>query len=255
MNQMMNKLTKILTIFMIIAFLLPLLIVIAKNNISNNAISFAFYGIQAAAPSISAIVVLAVNKELRTALSRLFHKKHLTVSFLLPTAIICVVMFAAKLLSSLIIGEFQSFFETVSYKQFIMILWAFVAEEFGWRGFLEPALNKLIINQRLVPGIVGLIWFSWHYHYFMQNSIEIPIFLFLIGCIIESYIYSFLMRVTKYNLVSAMTFHFLYNLMIHVMAINPSDNSGSLIPYTAMIIMETVVLFVLILRDAKAKNY
>ena len=62
------------------------------------------------------------------------------------------------------------------------------------------------------------------------------------------------MRVTKYNLVSAMTYHFMYNLMIHVMAINPSDNNGSLILYVTMTIMEAVVLFVLILRFEKAKT-
>ena len=163
-------------------------------------------------------------------------------------------MIAAKLLASLIMGEYDPFFGKVSSKQWIMILWAFVAEELGWRGFLEPALNKLAVNKRIIPCIIGLIWCLWHYHYFMQNSIEMPIPLFLIGCIIESYIYSFLMRVTKNNLVSAMTYHFMYNLMIHVMAINPSDNNGSLLPCVIMTIMETVVLLVLILRFEKAKT-
>ena len=42
--------------------------------------------------------------------------------------------------------------------------------------------------------------------------------------------------------------------MIHITAINPSDNNGSLIPYVTMMIMEIVVLFVLVLMDAKVKN-
>ncbi len=62
------------------------------------------------------------------------------------------------------------------------------------------------------------------------------------------------MRFTKNNLISAMTFHFTYNLMIHVAAINPSDNNGCLIPYVTMMIIEVVVLFVLILWDVKRKN-
>ena len=254
MKLMMSKLTKSLVLFIIIAFLLPLMIVAAQSKVSNNAISFVFYGIQAAAPSISAIVVFAVNKELRTSFSRLFHKDHLTMAILLPTTIISIVMIAARLFSSQIMGEHNSFWGTVSYKQWIIILWAIVAEELGWRGYLEPALNKLVVNKQIIPSIVGLIWCSWHYHYFMQNSIEVPIALFLTGCIIESYIYSFLMRVTKDNLVSAITFHFMYNLMIHVVAINPSDNNGSLIPYITMTIMEITVLFASILWDAKAKN-
>ena len=164
-------------------------------------------------------------------------------AILLPSATSCIVMIAARLLSSLIMGEHNSFWGTVSYKQWIMILWAIVAEELGWRGYLEPALNRFIVNKQIIPGIVGLIWCLWHYHYFMQNSIELPIALFLIGCIIESYIYSYMMKVTKGNLVSAMTLHFMYNLMIHVVAINPSDNNGSLIPYVTMTIMEAVALF------------
>lgn len=245
-KPMMSKPTKNLVLFTIIAFLLPLMIIAAQSKVANNAISFVLFGIQAAAPSISAIIVFAVNKELKSSFSRLFHKDHLMIAILLPTAIICVVMIAARLLSSLIMGEYNSFWGTVSYKQWIIILCAVVAEELGWRGYLEPALNKLVVNKQIVPSIVGLIWCLWHYHYFMQNSIEIPIALFLIGCIIESYIYSYLMRVTKDNLVSAITYHFMYNLMIHVVAINPSDNSGCLIPYVTMTIMEFAVLFALI---------
>ena len=242
----MNKPSKNVVLFIIIAFLLPLMIVATQSRDLNNAIGFVLYGIQAAAPSIAAIVVFAANKELRVSFSRLFHKDYLTRAIFLPAVIVCVVMIAAKLLSSLIIGEHNSFFGAVSCKQWIIILWAFVAEELGWRGYLEPALNKLVVNKQIVPSIVGLIWCLWHYHYFMQNSIEIPIALFLIGCIIESYIYSYLMGVTKDNLVSAITYHFMYNLMIHVVAINPSDNNGCLIPYVTMTIMEFAVLFALI---------
>ena len=141
-------------------------------------------------------------------------------------------------------GNYNSFWGTIYNKQGIIILWAFVAEELGWRGYLEPVLNELSFNKKIIPGIVGVIWCAWHYHYFMQNSIEIPIALFLFGCIIESYIYSFLMRKTNGNLLSAMTFHLMYNLMIDVVAINTSDNNGSLVPYVTMTVMEIIVLIV-----------
>ena len=51
-----------------------------------------------------------------------------------------------------------------------------------------------------------------------------------------------------------MAFHFMYNLMIHAVAINPSDNNGSIIPYVTMTILEVVVLFVLIIWDTKVKK-
>ena len=251
---MMSKSIKSLVLFIMIAFFLPLMMVAIQAKISDNAVNFIFYGIQAASPSISAIVVFAMNRELRISFSRLFRKDNLVMAILLPMTIVCVVMITARLLSSQITGQFSSFWGTISYKQWIVILWAIVAEELGWRGYLEPALNKLIVNKRIVPGIVGLIWCLWHYHYFIQNSIEVPIALFLAGCIIESYIYSYLMKITNDNLVSAMTFHFMYNLMIHVVAINPSDNNGSIIPYVTMTILEVLVLFMLIIWNTKVKK-
>ncbi len=240
-----NK-SKSLVIFLIIAFILPILMVVLQNAVSNKAIGFVLYGIQAAAPSISAIAVFAANKELKETLTRLIRKDHMITSILLPTAIVCAVMVSAKLISSLVTGDRSSLFGTISTKQFIILPWAIVAEELGWRGYLEPALSDLIPDKRIVPGAVGLIWCSWHYHYFLQQSIEVPVILFLISCIIESYVYSYLMKAAKDNLVSAMTFHFMYNLMIHVMAINPTDNNGSLIPYVSMTVMEAAVLLVLI---------
>ena len=240
----MSKPTKSLILFISIAFLLPLMMVVLQTKVSNNAICFVLFGIQAAAPSISAIVVFMVNREFRKSISRLFHKDHLAMAIFLPIAIVCLVMIAAKFLLTLIMEEHNSFWGTVNNMQWIIILWAFVAEELGWRGYLEPVLNELSFNKKIIPGIVGVIWCAWHYHYFMQNSIEIPIALFLFSCIIESYIYSFLMRKTNGNLLSAMTFHLMYNLMIHVVAINPSDNNGSLVPYVTMSLMEIVVLIV-----------
>ncbi|MBO4471140.1 MAG: CPBP family intramembrane metalloprotease [Clostridia bacterium] len=251
---MMSKSAKSLVLFIIVSFFLPLMMVAIQAKISDNAIGFVFYGIQAAAPSISAIVVFAVNRELRISFSRLFRKDHLGMAILLPVAIVCVVMVTARILSSQITGELSSFWGTISYRQWVIILWAIVAEELGWRGYLEPALNKLIVNKQIVPGIVGLIWCLWHYHYFIQNSIEVPVALFLTGCIIESYICSYLMRITKDNLVSAMAFHFMYNLMIHAVAINPSDNNGSIIPYVTMTILEALVMFILIIWDTKVKK-
>ena len=47
----MNKPSKNVVLFIIIAFLLPLMIVATQSRDLNNAIGFVLYGIQAAAPS------------------------------------------------------------------------------------------------------------------------------------------------------------------------------------------------------------
>ena len=79
---MMSKSAKSLVLFIIVSFFLPLMMVAIQAKISDNAIGFVFYGIQAAAPSISAIVVFAVNRELRISFSRLFRKDHLGMAIL-----------------------------------------------------------------------------------------------------------------------------------------------------------------------------
>ena len=50
------------------------------------------------------------------------------------------------------------------------------------------------------------------------------------------------MSVTKHNIVSAMIYHFAWNLLINVTAISPVDNNGSLFPYIILVILEVLVL-------------
>lgn len=239
----MRKHTKKLILFLLISFLLPLVSLVSQTLIPNNSVRFVLYGIQAASPTISAIVVLCLNKEVRTRFKQIFRKERLRTAVILPITIACVTMFPAKLIYCVLSGmDFMP--GNISAAQFIIILWAFVAEEIGWRGYLEPLLKTYNIPEWIVPGIVGMIWCLWHYHFFLQGGIEIPIPLFFISCIIESYIYSFVMSAADDNMVSAMTYHFMWNLLIHLAAINPVDNNGSIFPYIILVVLEAIVLFV-----------
>lgn len=77
-----------------------------------------------------------------------------------------------------------------------------------------------------------------------KAQISVPVWLFFISCIIESYIYAFLMKVTKGNIICAMTYHFMYNLMIHLTAIVPEDNAGSILPYVFLVLLEAVTAII-----------
>lgn len=238
-----NKIFKNLILFLLIAFLLPCVAVVAQTLITNGFIDFVLYGIQAASPTISAIIVLCLNKKAKTYFSQMFHKEYLIISIILPFIVACTTMFLAKIIFC-ILFEKDFILGNISISQFIILLWAFFAEEIGWRGYLEPLLKMCGFNKWLIPCAVGVIWCLWHYHYFLQNRIEVPILLFFISCIIESYIYSFLMSIT-YNIVSAMTYHFAWNLLIHIVAINPIENNGNIFPYIILVILETLILIVL----------
>lgn len=234
---------KNLILFLLISFLLPFVAILAQTMISNDFICFVLYGIQAAAPTISAVVVLCLSKKTKTYFTKIFRKEHLGMAIILPFIIACTTMILAKIIFCVLFRR-DFMFGSISIVRFIIILWALLAEEIGWRGYLEPLLKMYGVPKLIVPCIVGVIWCLWHYHFFLQNGIEVPIPLFFISCIIESYIYSFLMSVTHNNIVSAMTYHFSWNLFIHIAAINPIENNGNIFPYIILVILETLVLFV-----------
>lgn len=236
----MDKGSKMI-LFLLITFLLPLISIALQKMATNSAIQFILYGIQAASPSIAAIVVLVINGRCKEFFVKVFHTRHLAMSLMIPCVISCATMFLSKIIFSVWFNvDFA--LGCISGTQFIIILWALIAEEIGWRGYLEMLLRKEIARSWLVPFVVGIIWCLWHYHYFLINGVQVPILLFLFSCVIESYIYSFLMDCTEGNLISAMTYHFTWNLMLHLFAVNPSDNHGSIVPYEILAVLEVVVL-------------
>ena len=236
-----RKECKNLILFLLISFLLPLASVATQTMISNHFICFILYGIQAAAPTISAIIVLCLDKKVKSYFAQMFRKEHLKMAIILPFIIAGTTMILAKIIFCVLSGK-AFMLGNVSSIQFIIILWALLAEEIGWRGYLEPWLEAYGLHRRIVPCIVGAVWCLWHYHFFLRNGIQVPMPLFFISCIVESYIYSFLMSVTNHNIVSAMIYHFAWNLLIHVTAISPVDNNGSLFTYIILVILEVLVL-------------
>lgn len=234
---------KNLILFLLISFLLPFVAIVLQAIVSNGLIRFVLYGVQAAAPTISAITVLCLDKKVKTYFMGMFSKEHLRIAVILPIIIASTTMILAKMIFCTLSG--RSFtFGSISITQFIIILWALWAEEIGWRGYLEPLLKELGVHKWVAPCIVGIIWCLWHYHFFLQNDMEVPILLFFISCVIESYIYSFLINITN-NIVSAMIYHFAWNLLIHIAALNPDNNNGSILPYIILVILETLVLLIL----------
>ena len=173
---------------------------------------------------------------------------------ILPTGAVCAAMAGAKLIFC-VVDRSAFTLGTISPAQFVEIVWALVAEEIGWRGYFEPLLRSEGLAPHLVPLLVGIIWGLWHYHYFLTGGLQVPVFCFFAGCVIESYLYSFFMQLTKQNLISAMTYHFAWNCAVHLFAINPVDNHGSRYPYIFLIILEALTLFIVTAAKRKEKRY
>ena len=156
-----RKECKNLILFLLISFLLPLASVATQTMISNHFICFILYGIQAAAPTISAIIVLCLDKKVKSYFAQMFRKEHLKMAIILPFIIAGTTMILAKIIFCVLSGK-AFMLGNVSSIQFIIILWALLAEEIGWRGYLEPWLEADGLHRRSVPWIVGAVWCLWH---------------------------------------------------------------------------------------------
>ncbi len=228
--------------FLCIAFLLPLISVYLQILIPNSTVKFLLYGIEAAAPSIATIIITAKNRDVRGFFDENFRTKGMMWAVILPVVIAGCTMFLAKIMACFLLKE-HLVLCSISTTQMIIVLWALVAEELGWRGYLYPFLCNQMKQSYLAPLFVGVIWGVWHYHYFWFGEMEVPPAWFLMGCIVESYIYSNLLKWSNDNLFSAMIYHFAWNLFVHVFAINPVDNRGNSLPYIILIVLETLFCF------------
>ncbi len=162
------------SLFLFIAFMLPL-ISVALQSISTNALlNFVFYGIEAASPTIAAIIVLSISRTCKDFGVRYFHSKHLLMAVVLPAIVVCLTMFMAKLIFCFVVKT-DFTVGSVSGIQLIIILWALIAEEIGWRGYLLPFLYEHMKIPCLGPAIVGVVWCLWHYHYFMFGGMDVPV--------------------------------------------------------------------------------
>lgn len=241
----MKTKTNDICMFLLLTFLMPFFFVLCQRTSVHPVLQLLFYGLEAASPSIAALLVQAKNRQLLS-----FFKKNFTggksgTALLFP----CVFSLAPMLLARLCTGSSSSGHFLNYDLQFIVIVWAFFAEEIGWRGYLRPYLKEHLEKEWYVPVITGIIWFLWHYHYFYQNGIEVPLLCFFIGCIAESFVYEYLLQWSDGNLLSSMMYHFSWNLCLHLFAINPADHAGNEVPYILMTLFEVCMVLLLLAHD------
>ena len=204
---------------------------------------FIIYGFEAITPSISAILVINIlygKKETLSFLKRSYVKnkkvKYILFAFALPliigllTYICCAIFINISILNT-----------SISAKKIVILLWALIAEELGWRGFLQENLNKTL-DKKFVPLLIGIIWSLWHYHFFLLGTISAPIILFTISCIIDSYIYYWLTDQSKQNVIPASIFHFMGNLLFSILLIYPDYYNGNILPYIFYIISTFIIM-------------
>lgn len=243
-----------ISVFLAFAFILPLIFVLLIKYVpafGEGPSNFILFGIEAAAPTVSAIIsVLIFGRGLK----KFFYNKYINNFSLFYTMLAfffpLFIYFGSKAVSVLLFGGNLTGF--LSFKKLIIVFWALIAEELGWRGFLEERLEK-VCGSFLTPLILGVIWAAWHYHYFISGTMNVPLMLFILGCIFDSFGYYVLTRLSNGNIVPASIMHFSGNLFINLFLINPDVNLGNTVPYLIFIIFSFVyVIIFLIFKYKKA---
>lgn len=137
--------------------------------------------------------------------------KWLIPAILIPA--ICIV--ASSLVMSLLKVKFMSWNGTPLFYilNIAAMLVGCVAEEIGWRGFLLPCLQKK--HSLLVSSIiVGTLWGVWHLNF---TGGILGFVLYTITIIEMSVLMAWLFSKTKGSLFPMIIWHFVFNLLSHVL--------------------------------------
>ena len=222
---------KQLAAFLLLAFLLPLLCLFFSTQTAlgqPNIMALLLFGLQAATPALAAILAVlwfrgrqGLLRFLKRCYARQYSLFLLVLCLLLPAALAGV----ARLLYWAGFGV-PPVFTALPAQKLLIIGWSLVAEELGWRGFLQQQLGNYL-NRWLLPLAVGLVWAAWHYHLFLAGTTVAPLLPFVLGCVAESYLYFAVTTRANGNIIPASVFHFSENLCLNLFLVGPAYNGGS----------------------------
>ncbi len=128
-----------------------------------------------------------------------------------------------------------------------------LGEEFGWRGYLMPALTARM-NWRAASLLVGVVWGLWHLPlFFMAGTAQalMPIPVFLLNILAGSVLFGWLFERTQRSIFPVLLLHTSLNAFAGVLGIVPTAATAQ--PYmlvTGLLILIAAVL--LILPDSKS---
>lgn len=137
------------------------------------------------------------------------------ISFLIPFLYVGFAYGLGSYLSEEVVNiELSNFWGMFSTGALMLFLTGPIGEEFGWRGFLLP---ELFIKYSALKAtlIVGIVWSIWHYPLYYDgifSSVYMSL-LFTITLITTSMIMTIIMLHTKGNMLIAIIYHWLINVL------------------------------------------
>ncbi len=216
----MNKIKWEFTVFYILTFVATILLAVGQQQM---VISFDIVTLPQLAPSIAVIITVLIYASSKTFLNFRLEKSSLLqtlTALVLPILVFSIGFYICKILG-LKTSVTQNLLQSLPISSVGMLIGA-VGEEIGWRGFLQPNLEKKYSVQ-LSSIITGLMWGLWHIGHY-KNGI-----LFLLGFLLfttsASVILRRLLDRTNNNLLVSIMFHFSVNISFVVFYKNSLTDS------------------------------
>lgn len=254
-----NSDIKDIVLFLLLSFGLPFICVLLVKNIrafQSGWLNLILYGIEAMTPTLSALIVvwtLSGRQETILFIKKCYRVNIKLFNILLAIAVPSLILTMTKL-SSIMIGFGNGDIgATFTSKRLLIVLWALIAEELGWRGFLQNKIDRRY-GFPATPIMIGMIWALWHYHFFLLGTTTAPIILFLIGCIAESFGYYWITKRAEGNILPASIWHFIGNLLINLFLLSPEYNKNSNIPYMIFVFYTTIMAIIIYFRLQHSKR-
>lgn len=179
------------------------------------------------APAIAFFILILFFKDLKVPIKFEFNKGislKLCIALVLPLLLMTIAFYTGKQLG--LKPQLTHNLKPLFSFMFIGILIGALGEEIGWRGFLQPTLEKH--NSVLLSSIIiGLIWGLWHIGHY-KNGVLFMVG-FLLFTIAASIILAYLLRDTNYNIIVAVLFHTSINLGFYLLFKNSLTDSKLMI--------------------------
>lgn len=190
-------------------------------------------------PSLAGLAVMYMfgtsagrRRWLSRSLNRRLRWGWFALAFVLPPAIMLAAIFVHVLLG----GAYPVFVGTdhiplvILNFALVLMIGGPLGEEFGWRGFMTPALRSRI-GWRPASVIIGLVWGAWHLPLFFlagtpQSSM--PVAVFMLNILAGAVVFGWLYERTRGSVLPAIVLHTSLNGWAGVFGIVPTAESGLL---------------------------
>jgi membrane protease YdiL (CAAX protease family) len=238
-------------------------VLFTQGLIAGPAVLFEILGyIAPLAPMISAFIIIlkregksGFKEFLKTAFQIKFGWWWIPVIFLIPflgllAHLISLVIFGPTYpISSLLFQPFQ-----ILALLLFQLLIAGGLEEFGWRGYALPRLEKYI-NSLFSSIVIGFVWGFWHLPLFFAlgnpHNEYMPFVLFLATDVILSVIMTWMMNNTNKSLIPALIIHSWMNVSFTLFFAEPAQ-VGNIIPWIlGLIIMGIFTVLITVIYGPK----